>query len=252
MKLKKSLGQNFFINKNLAKQITSIVVEENPDIIVEIGPGEGFFTNYFCNIAKLFLIEKDDSLAKDLERKFPKAEIKNIDFLEWDLNEIGDIEGKRVLFWGSLPYNVSKKIIKKVITSDYFNAPSFFIIQKEVAEKYSANKPSNNLLSVQTSLSAETKKILTISPDSFKPKPKVYSTFISFKPDNKFNNVERVSFEKFLKVCFSQPRKTLKNNLKRINLKRTDLIEPLLLKRPQHLSTEEFILIYNNLDDLLI
>jgi len=44
MKRKKSLGQNFFINKNLSKQIVELVLKENPDIIVEIGPGTGSFT----------------------------------------------------------------------------------------------------------------------------------------------------------------------------------------------------------------
>jgi len=137
MEAKKSLGQNFFINKHLCQQITNYIIGEEPDVLVEIGPGQGFFTNYlYEKIPNTVLIEKDCTLSKDLSTKFPKSVIKNIDFLDWNYNELDCYKDKKIVFFGSLPYNVSKPIIRKIITSNYFNHSCFFIIQKEVADKY--------------------------------------------------------------------------------------------------------------------
>lgn len=249
----KSLGQNFFVNKNLCKQIVDIVMEENPYIVVEIGPGTGSFTQIFNdeNI-KLLLVEKDNELSKTLSTTFSKTQVLNMDFLDWDFKELDKYEKEKTVFFGSLPYNVSKVIIKKIIQSPYFQNPAFFIIQKEVAEKYIAKEPNSNLLMLNTQLYAITKRLFNISPDSFRPKPKVNSSFVSFTPKSNNLDIDISEFKKFLKICFTQPRKTLRNNLKNssstINISnvKTD-IDNLLSKRPQHLSLKEYLFLYNNL-----
>jgi 16S rRNA (adenine1518-N6/adenine1519-N6)-dimethyltransferase len=244
--MKQSLGQNFFINKNLSAQIADIVLERNPEVIVEIGPGLGAFTRFFAKKdIKLLAIEKDDNLSLELKNLYPKIIVKNIDFLDWDFSELESFKNKKTTFFGSLPYNVSKKIIKKIISSEFFNSSSFFIIQKEVAEKYSTKEPNNNFLSVSTALYAETNKLFNISPESFKPKPNVTSTFIQFTPkENILENTE--AFEKFLQDAFRQPRKTLKNNLKRNYSFTKKEIMPLLQKRPQHLSLKQYLNLFDN------
>lgn len=244
--MKKSLGQNFFVNKNLSEQIADIVLGENPDVIVEIGPGRGAFTQFFAkeNI-RLFAIEKDDNLSMELENLYPFVTVKNIDFLDWDFSDLKPFEGKKITFFGSLPYNVSKKIIRKIITSEFFNCPAFFIIQKEVAEKYCSREPNNNFLSLSTALYAETKKLFNISPESFKPKPNVNSTLMQFIPKKiPLENTE--VFEKFLHNAFRQPRKTLKNNLGDSYSFTEEDTAPLLLERPQHLSLEQYLHLFNN------
>jgi len=245
--MKKSLGQNFFVNKNLAVQITNIVLKENPNVIVEIGPGLGAFTQFFAKRKiKLFAIEKDNSLILELENLYPSVTTKNIDFLDWDFSDLKPFKKGKITFFGSLPYNVSKKIIKKVITSEFFNSPSFFIIQKEVAEKYCSKEPNNNFLSLSTTLYADTNKLFNISPESFKPKPNVNSTFVQFTP--KIIPIEDTeAFERFLHIAFSQPRKTLKNNLGKTYLLNKEEITPLLQKRPQHLSLEQYLYLFNNI-----
>ena len=212
---KKSLGQNFFVNKNLAQQISDIVIEENPEVVVEIGPGAGSFTQFLREQNfKLILIEKDETLSSLLGEKYPKAEVRNVDFLEWEMGDLEEHIEKKILFFGSLPYNVSKKIIKKIIKSKYFNTNSYFIIQKEVAQKYTDLEPNNNFLSVSTHLYADVKRLFDISPESFKPRPKVNSSFVRFSPKDIIPELDKKAFEKFLKICFKQPRKTLHNNLK--------------------------------------
>jgi len=244
--MKKSLGQNFFVNKNLSTQIVDIVLSENPDVIVEIGPGLGAFTQFFTKEdIQLFAIEKDNNLSMELENLYPSVTIKNIDFLDWDFSDLNPFEGKKITFFGSLPYNVSKKIIKKIITSKFFNSPSFFIIQKEVAEKYCSREPNNNFLSLSTALYADTNKLFNISPESFKPRPNVNSTFIRFTP--KIVLLENTkTFERFLHNAFRQPRKTLKNNLGDSYSFTEEGTTPFLQERPQHLSLEQYIHLFNN------
>jgi len=248
MKSKKSLGQNFFINKNLCNQIAQIIVKENPDVIVEIGPGTGIFTSSIREIYKkdMILIEKDDFLAKKLQMFMPDLKILNMDFLDWDFTELEKYKNSKILFWGSLPYNVSKPIIKKIISSKYFISTSYFIIQKEVAEKYISKEPNNNLLAVQTSIYASAKRLFDISSDSFSPRPKVNSSFISFTPKNKIpENLKGEEFSSFLQNSFKQPRKTIRNNLHNITFQEESIIEELLNKRPQHLSLDDYSLLFS-------
>lgn len=245
--MKKSLGQNFFVNKNLAVQITEIVLKEDPNVIVEIGPGLGAFTQFFVKREiKLFAIEKDNNLILELENLYPSVITKNIDFLDWDFSDLKPFKKERITFFGSLPYNVSKKIIKKIITSEFFNYPSFFIIQKEVAEKYCSKEPNNNFLSLSTALYADTNKLFNISPESFKPRPNVNSTFMQFIPKTvPIRNTK--DFEKFLHDAFKQPRKTLKNNFgKNYSFTKED-IASILQERPQHPSLEQYLYLFNNI-----
>jgi 16S rRNA (adenine1518-N6/adenine1519-N6)-dimethyltransferase len=245
---KRSLGQNFFVNKNLAKQIADIVIEQKPDILIEIGPGTGYFTQFFIqHPLQLIAVEKDNVLAEKLQGKYPSTEVKNTDFLEWDLNELDQYREKKILFFGSLPYNVSKRIVKKIVESKYFNMDSFFIIQKEVAQKYTSVQPDNCLLSVYTGLYSDSKRLFDISPKSFKPSPKVNSSFVRFSPKEVDANLDRKAFEKFLKVCFKQPRKTLHNNLKNSFVFKNQKAKELLSQRPQHLSLNEFLFLFSNI-----
>ncbi len=243
--IKKSLGQNFFVNENLGKTIIQYIAESNPDVIVEIGPGRGFFTEKLEKLNKeLLLVEKDDDLAKSLSQTY--SSVVNIDFLDWDFKEIEKYKSKKILFFGSLPYNVSKPIIQKVISSKFFNMPAYFIIQKEVAEKYTSKAPNNNILSIKTQYFAQPKKLIDINPGSFLPAPKVISSFIQFSPITKLPNVDFRKFLKFVERCFRSPRKTLNNNLKGFSLNKYDA--KLLSKRPQELTLEEYITLFQNID----
>jgi 16S rRNA (adenine1518-N6/adenine1519-N6)-dimethyltransferase len=247
MKIKKSLGQNFFVNENLGEKIINYVRDENPEIVVEIGPGRGFFTQKLASFAsKLVLIEKDDLLAQELRTSFPNAIVINTDFLDWDFKELEQFEGKKLAFYGSLPYNVSKPIIHKILASHFFFSNCYFIIQKEVAEKYIAKAPNNNILSLRTQLFANPKKLMDINPGAFMPRPKVMSSVIKFAPiEDKYKDLNEEKFVKFIENCFRSPRKTLRNNLKNISDRLQS--EELLDKRPQELNLEQYLQIFTNL-----
>ncbi|HAM37620.1 MAG: Ribosomal RNA small subunit methyltransferase A [candidate division WS6 bacterium GW2011_WS6_36_26] len=244
--IKKSLGQNFFVNENLGEKIINFVKDENPEIIVEIGPGRGFFTHKLSIFSQqLVLIEKDDILAEDLKISFPNAIVLNQDFLDWNFKELEQFSGKKIIFYGSLPYNISKPIIQKIISSGFFSNNCYFIIQKEVAEKYVSKEPNNNILSLRTQLYAKPKKLMDINPGAFMPRPKVMSSVIKFSPIEKQTDINEEKFIKFIENCFRSPRKTLRNNLKNISSRLQD--EELFNKRPQELTLEQYIHIFTNL-----
>jgi 16S rRNA (adenine1518-N6/adenine1519-N6)-dimethyltransferase len=240
MKAKKSLGQNFFINENLGNYIINIVKESNSNTIVEIGPGMGFFTKKLQKEFKnLLLIEKDDNIINNLKLEFPNTKIIHSDFLNFNLKELPNTN---ISFFGSLPFNVSKPIIRKIIESNYFNKKAFFIIQKEVAKKY-LYQPPYSILSLTTSIYAETSKIIDISPDSFRPKPNVTSSLISFSP-NKKNLSNKKNLENLITLSFKQPRKNILNNLKGTKFKKG--CTSFKTMRPSQLSLENYIEILKN------
>lgn len=240
MRAKKSLGQNFFINKNLKSHIVNKVLENKTKFVIEIGPGLGYFTeDLIANFENVIVVEKDITLANNLKSRFPKIEVLTGDFLDLDLNILKD---KDITYFGSLPYNVSKPIIKKIIEHKTFKNKAFFIIQKEVAEKYFYKKPYN-ILSLTTAIYAEFKKYFDISPDSFRPKPNVNSSFVSFTP-KQVNLKDAESLEQLIHCAFKQPRKNLKNNLK--NSIYSDSVKEFSNLRPAELSLNEYIKILDN------
>jgi 16S rRNA (adenine1518-N6/adenine1519-N6)-dimethyltransferase len=237
MEAKRSLGQNFFVNKNLG-EYTINLLPTNVNTVIEIGPGMGFFTEKLLHsFPRVIAIEKDTQLSSSLQSKYSNLDIYNEDFL--DIN-LGNIVKEDTIFFGSLPFNVSKPIIRKIIESKYFTKQSFFIVQKEVAEKYLYKEPYS-ILSLSTKIYADCKKVIDISPESFRPKPNVYSSLISFTPNNK--NVENTKdIEDLIKLCFKQPRKNVNNNLKGTRFKKIE--DRYKTVRPQQLSLDDFIQIY--------
>lgn len=244
MEAKRSLGQNFFINKNLGDILIS-KIDTLTDTVVEIGPGQGFFTQRLIERFKnVIVIEKDTEISKQLKSLFPQIEIYNEDFLDFELSKLPET----ISFFGSLPYNVSKPIIKKIIESDRFINPAYFIIQKEVAQKYLYVSPYN-ILNLTTACFADVKRLLDISPESFRPKPNVNSSYVKFTPKRIFTGDIR-SLTTLINMAFKQPRKTLKNNLN--NTKYSDCIKLFETKRPSDIDINQYIEILNTSNKTLI
>ncbi len=234
MKVKKSLGQNFFVNANLRKYILERLEAPSIQSVVEIGSGLGFFTEKLVEMfTDVTIIEKDRELARNLKLRFPNISVIEADFLDINLDTLK----KKNLYFGSLPYNVSKAIIRKVVQHKSFSEKALFIVQKEVGEKYIYKEPYN-ILSLTTHIYANTKKEFDIAPDSFRPKPKVTSSLISLTP-NKIEDIQIEKLEELIKLSFRQPRKNLRNNLK--NTEYFDKSVKYLNLRPAQLSLDTYI-----------
>ena len=137
IKAKKSLGQNFLIDREVLEKIVSIVKIADKEIL-EIGPGSGNLTSYILKKKpkKVFVIEKDDELSLILNEKFAnQIEIINDDVLKISENEITD---QKLVVFGNLPYNISTEILSKWIINinkKFWFESLLLMFQKEVADR---------------------------------------------------------------------------------------------------------------------
>lgn len=231
LEAKRSLGQNFFVNSNLAEKIANIVLENGPKHITEIGSGKGAFTQLFYGTTVgLSLVEKDYELSQILQNTYKNAQVYNLDFLDYKLPKID------TTYFGSLPFNVAGDIIAKIIKSDTFKNPAFFIIQKEVATKY-LNKDINPTGLIR-SIYSDFEILFDIKPGSFSPRPKVTSSFVKFLPKKGLLNRDRRALEELIERSFKMPRKTINNNLKMYNY---NISKEFQEKRADQLTLSEYV-----------
>ena len=220
---KKSLGQNFLIDKNIIKKIVNIVEIGNKNII-EIGPGKGALTEEILKKKpkKLLVIEKDNELSKFLKEKYCKnklIEIVNKDILKFDIEKV--VSSKSIIF-GNLPYNISSQILIRILKFKKW-PPKFenliFMFQKELGEKIIGKYSSLNYgrLSIISNYRFNISKKFYVSPNCFIPRPKVNSVVIQFKPKKEDIKIRKIeNLEKVTNVLFSNKRKMINKNLKKL------------------------------------
>ncbi len=246
--LKKSLGQNFLIDKNIIAKIISTVKLKDRHVI-EIGPGRGALSDEIIkkNPKSLTLIEKDNNLFKDLKKRYfrnKKITIYNSDILKFDLEKI--IKKDSAIF-GNLPYNISSQILVKILKFKKWPPKLndlIFMFQKELGEKIIGKFKSKNYgrLSILSNYRISFLKKFFVSNNCFFPKPKVTSIVIHFRPlkrsSFKIRNIENL--EKVTNIIFSNKRKMINKNIKKIlNLKQIKKIASLDLNlRPAEISPE--------------
>jgi 16S rRNA (adenine1518-N6/adenine1519-N6)-dimethyltransferase len=212
---KKSLGQNFLLNEKILDKIVSFCNLKKDDVALEIGSGIGNLTKKLAKKAKkVFAIEKDERLVKILARELGNQ--KNIkiiqgDILKINLKKLGIKKGYKVV--GNLPYRIAKKVIQKFLNEKPKPKLMVVMVQKEVAKKICAKEGKLNILGAILQMISKPKIKMIVKKENFWPKPKVDGAILEIKPKNKRLEIH---FLKVLKAGFSQPRKTIKNNLKKI------------------------------------
>ena len=260
IKPKKKLGQNFLHDKNIISSIIIKAEVEDEDII-EIGPGPAILTESILkNKARsLLVIEKDNSFEPNL-KKIKNNYKDNFDYL---INDAIDFDFKTLTkkdykFVSNLPYNISVPFILKMIRIRNIIPwkEMILMVQKEVAERITAKINTKNYgrLSIMVNLNNDVKKLLTVKPSSFIPRPKVDSTVIKISPKNKDININTEVFEKIVKTCFSQRRKKVKNNLDQLNINTISLLELSNIDpdlRAENIDIEGFIRISRNYEELI-
>ena len=144
---KKSLGQNFLIDKNIIEKICDVGNLSANDNVLEIGPGSGNLTEFILQKKpkKFYVIEKDEKLIKHLIDRFDnKLTIINQDILKYDLKLLND---KDLIIFGNLPYNISSQILINLINYSYskFSYKKLILMfQKEDADRILAQDNSIN------------------------------------------------------------------------------------------------------------
>ena len=243
IKAKKSLGQNFLIDREILEKIVNTTTIRNKNIL-EIGPGTGNLTSFILknHPKKMFVIEKDDDLAKNLNETFKdQLTIINDNILNIDEKLLFT---EKVTVFGNLPYNVSTEILSKWIISledDPWFDCLVLMFQKEVADRIIAksNTSAYGRLSILSNWKLNIEKICDIKPKSFSPKPKIDSSLLLFTPKNNFFKIkDPKNLEKVTRIFFNQRRKMIKkpfNQLFNGDQKILDKLKINLNLRPQNL-----------------
>jgi 16S rRNA (adenine1518-N6/adenine1519-N6)-dimethyltransferase len=248
---KKSLGQNFLIDQNIVKKIINTIEIFDKDVL-EIGPGKGVLTDEILrrNPKSLTIVEKDSFISNELKRKYKKnkkIKLFNADILKFNIEK--NIKNNTVIF-GNLPYNISSQILVKIIRFKKW-PPKFlglvFMFQKEMGERIIGkfNTSKYGRLSILTSSRFNIFNKFKVSSNCFSPKPKVESMVICLKPIkkniHKIKNIE--SLEKITNILFSNKRKMINKNIKKIfkQNKKISFIKDLdLEKRPSDIEPKKY------------
>jgi 16S rRNA (adenine1518-N6/adenine1519-N6)-dimethyltransferase len=243
IRAKKSLGQNFLIDKDIIDTIINTVPITDNEIL-EVGPGSGNLTREILrnNPSKIYLVEKDTFLAESLkEIRDERVKIFNDDILKFDENLLSK---NKIIVFGNLPYNISTEILSKWITdlkNDYWFSDLVLMFQKEVADRIIAqfNTSAYGRLSILANWRLNMNKICDISPASFSPRPKIQSSLIHFTPKKDFAKIkDPINLEKITRIFFSHRRKMLKKPFNQIFNGNNDIIKKFnidLNLRPQNL-----------------
>ena len=248
IRAKKSLGQNFLIDREVLEKITN-VVQIKDKTILEVGPGTGNLTSFILkkNPKKMFVIEKDDDLAINLNETFKdQLTIINDDILHVDESLIFK---NKVTVFGNLPYNISTEILSKWITQtkdEFWFNNLILMFQKEVADRIIAKFNTSNYgrLSILSNWKLNVEKICDIKPESFSPRPKIDSSLLFFSPKKNFYKIKNPkNLEKVTRIFFNQRRKMLKkpfNQLFNGNQRVLNELKIDLNLRPQNLDFDTY------------
>ena len=255
IKFKKALGQNFIFDKNLLGAIATDGEVSPSDVVLEIGAGAGTLTEILCDRAKeVVSFEIDLSLAdrlNEIEARHDNLKIIFEDFLNFDISKLDPFPTRVV---ANIPYYITTPIIFKLC--EYSFKSILVLVQKEVAERF-ASRPKTKEYGI-TSVILQSKYSVSIprvvKKENFIPSPKVDSATVKFVPNNKFQFKDFSAFRNFVHLCFSMRRKTLVNNLKGAFDKERVLALLGEMKksssvRPEELSVEEFVFLFNKLYD---
>ena len=244
---KKRLGQHFLVDLSIAKDIADTVDVCPTMPILEVGPGMGVLTQYLIEKKRsLKVVEIDEESVTYLCKNLPQLPEENIipdDFLKMHLDRL--FGGEQFMLIGNYPYNISSQIFFKMLDYKEYIPFCSGMIQKEVGERLAA-KPGTKaygILSILIQVWYDVEYLFTVNENVFSPPPKVKSAVVLMKRNARTAlECDEQLFKKIVKGTFNQRRKKLRNSIQQIVGKESELLgDPVLDKRPEQLSLEEFI-----------
>lgn len=246
VRAKKSLGQHFLHDQRAAQRIVdALQLSDGLNNVLEIGPGMGVLTKYLVEKEKmkLRLVEIDRDSVAYLKKHYPALQdaIHEGDFLEMNLHEVF---AEPFMIIGNFPYNISSQIFFKVLENRDHVTQVVCMLQKEVADRIAEKEGSKTygILSVLLQAYYHVDMLFKVPPGAFSPPPKVMSAVIRLRR----NNVSQLPcneklFVIVVKQGFNNRRKTLRNALKNLILPAEISTLPILDKRAEQLSVNDFI-----------
>lgn len=244
VKPKKSLGQHFLKDNNIANKIVDSLDRKSKNVL-EIGPGMGILTKFLLKKKyNLRLVEIDGESISFLIKQLgvEKSIIIENDFLKLDLNKV--FSGNNFSIIGNFPYNISSQIVFKILENRNIIKEMCGMFQYEVAERICESEGSKKygILSVLTQAFFEVSFLFEVSNHLFIPPPKVKSAVITLRRKDEIElGCDETLFFKIVKLSFQQRRKTIRNSLKKINLSNNLREDSIFDNRPEQLSVNQFI-----------
>ena len=256
VKPKKSLGQHFLRNHQIAADIVDALTMGSRTKVLEVGPGMGVLTRYLLQkqTFETTVVEIDRESVSYLKTYLPELEGRIIegDFLRMDLKEIFSTDPFSLI--GNFPYNISSQILFKVLDDRDLIPEVVGMFQKEVAERICTGPGSKTygILSVLLQAWYKLEYLFTVNEDVFDPPPKVKSAVVRLTANGRTElGCNEKLFKSVVKQAFNQRRKMLRNSLRSITPRYDELDAHTLTRRPEQLSVEEFIILTNAIEKLL-
>ena len=258
---KKSLGQHFLHDQNIARNIVARLDPRPEETVLEIGPGPGVLTGLLVDSGcHLIAADVDARAVEALRERFPASEFPRLrllhaDILTLDLATLTDPPGPGLRVIGNLPYNITSQILFHIFDRHGTVADAVVMMQREVAERILAAPGGKEygILSVITQTHTSVQRCFHVSPNVFTPKPKVWSTVLHLRmEDGRVAKIRNYSFfRRLVKATFGQRRKTLSNSLRQLGVTRDHFrgtAESFLSLRPEQLSVDDFITLSNSIE----
>lgn len=258
---KKSLGQNFLTDENIARKIIAALELTDRDRVLEIGAGTGVLTKYLVERARqVIAVEIDRKLMEQLRHRF--GAVKHLRLFEADILKIswdqmleGGNNWKAV---ANLPYHITSPVLFRFFDHFQHFDSATLMLQKEVAQRLNARPGSKSygILSVLSQFYAEVQLLFDVSRHVFFPKPQVTSSVVrlKFKRELEFDLSQEQFFRQLVRGTFNQRRKILRNSLAAIPDLSIDInaLNFDLSRRPEQLSLSEFIEISRQVADQIL
>lgn len=255
---RKSLGQNFLIDDNIARKIVRAAEIHAGDVVLEIGPGKGAITKHLIEQAeRVIAVELDKRAVEVLRKKFEREcvahrlFIEQEDFLSVDLSTISRKFRKPLRVIGNIPYHITSPILFKVMEKREVVQDLVMLVQLEVGKRIVAKPGTKDygILSVFCQFYGTPRLLFKVPPTAFSPKPKVFSVLLrlnfTFRP--LYEVIDEKIFVALVRTTFGKRRKTLRNGLKYLKLNGIDAskLEFNLNLRPEQLTVEQFVHLAN-------
>ncbi len=226
LEAKKSLGQNFLFDENILGRIIAAAGISKRDQVLEIGAGLGSLTGLLAQQAgRVLAVELDGRFLPILEAELKPFD--NVDLIHDDILALIPAEYFQGAYKvvANVPYYITGAILRHLLQGVHKPSQLVLTVQKEVAERMTADPPHMSLLSVSVQYYSRTQMLFTIKAGAFWPRPDVDSAVVRIiiDPNRAFDPAQEKAFFRLVRSGFSQKRKQLQKNLRQLGMSKRDI-----------------------------
>ncbi len=244
---KKSLGQNFLRDENIARKIVESLHAQPIDVILEIGPGQGDLTKLLLEASSTVVgVEIDPRASNILRERFgSQLLLLQQDVLTLELEEIAKRFGRHPCVVGNIPYYITSEILFWLFDQRGWVQHATLMMQLEVAARLVAHTETKSygILSVFTQLYSDAKLLFKVSRNSFHPRPQVDSAVVRFEFGKSVASIDERLLQNIVRRTFGTRRKTIRNGLRMMGFTERQLegVPFDFAQRPDQLSPSDFV-----------